>query len=115
MSLVTTIGKIDDVSMQFAPIVLANVAAVEAAAAGLPGQTKADIVLNAVMASAHAAEGVPIPSVQGIAALIEMFVTILSVSGVFKHKAKPGLISAAVVATGTPPTTFTIGTPHVAT
>jgi precorrin-4 methylase len=97
MSLNTTIAQIDATTLQFAPQVFAGVTAVEAAAAGLPGQTKAEIVINSVIAGAHAAEGVPIPSVAGIAALVELFVTMLSATGIFKHKAKPAPNAAQVV------------------
>lgn len=98
MSVATTIAQIDNVSLQYAPQVLAGVTAIEAAAATLPGQTKKDIVINSILAGARIGEGVPIPEVQGIAALVDLFVSILRASGIFKSKAAPPAPSVVTLA-----------------
>jgi hypothetical protein len=87
MSVATTISKIDSVSLQYAPQVLAAVTTLQAV--DLPGQTKQQLAIGYVLAGAHIAEGVPVPSVAGIAALIDLFVSILQASGIFKRKAAP--------------------------
>lgn len=89
MSFTAEIQNINDQTLKYAPSVLATVAAVESAAAGLPGQTKADIALNIVMAGAAGASNVPIPQVQSIASLISLFVGILNATGIFRHKTPP--------------------------
>lgn len=88
MTVTATAEKIDSTSLQYAPQVLAGVTAIEKTAAELPGETKKQIVINSVLAGAHVAEGIPIPQVAGIAALVDLFVSILKTSGFFKGKAK---------------------------
>ena len=85
MSTLTTVNQIDTAAATYAPAILGGVIAVEQAAKGLPGQTKADLVVNTILAGSQAAEGVPIPAVAGIAALVNLFVQILNAAGLFKH------------------------------
>jgi hypothetical protein len=85
----TTVNKIDALTLQYAPQILASVGAVEAAAASAPGLTKEQIVINTVLAGAQVASSLPIPSVSGIASLVGLFVGILNSTGIFSHKAKP--------------------------
>jgi hypothetical protein len=89
MSVTTTVNQIDQASATYAPAVLTGVLAVEKAAAGLPGETKSQLVVNTIVAGATAAEGVPVPAVQGIAALVALFCTILNAAGIFKPKPAP--------------------------
>jgi hypothetical protein len=91
MSVINAVNKIDALSLQYAPQVLASVGAVEAAAANSPALTKEQIVINTVLAGAQVASSLPIPSVAGIASLVTLFVGILNATGVFSHKAKPAL------------------------
>lgn len=86
MSVATTVSKIDDETLKYAPQVLAQITTLEVSAADLPNQTKKQIALNAIIAGAHVGEGVPIPAVAGISELIDVFVSILKASGLFKSK-----------------------------
>lgn len=79
------IGSIDTVAAGYAQAVLNGVLEIEAAAKGLPGQTKASIVVNTIVTGATVAEGIPIPTVAGIAALVSLTVSILNAAGVFTH------------------------------
>lgn len=88
MSVTSTVNQIDAQAAKYAPAVLQGVLAVEAAAKGLPGQTKADLVINTIQAGAAAAQNVPVPAVAGIAALVNLFVSILNAAGIFKKGGK---------------------------
>lgn len=69
--------------------VLATVIAVEKNAANLPGTTKAQIVLDSVVAgSGIIATNFPSERVQQIAALINLFVSIFNTTGIFKKTFK---------------------------
>ena len=85
MSVTTKINTIDQAAANYAPAILTGIIAVEQAAKGLPGDSKASIVINTIAAGAQAAQGVPVPSVQGIAALVNLMVAILNAAGLFKH------------------------------
>jgi len=89
-TVLTTVNKINAATLTYAPAVLQGVIGVEAAVApDVPGQTKQQLVVNAIDAGAKAAEGVPIPEVQGIATLVDLFVQILNSAGLFKHASTP--------------------------
>ncbi len=87
MSFTSTVDQINTETAKYAPAVLQGVLAVEQAAKGLPGQTKEQLIVDAIVAGANAAQNVPIPQVQGIAALVALFVTIFNAAGLFRHKA----------------------------
>jgi hypothetical protein len=91
----TTVNKIDALTLQYAPQVLASVTAVEGAAAAMPGITKEQIVINTVLAGAQVASSLPIPAVSGIAALVAHFVGTLNATGVFSHRTNKPAIPAA--------------------
>ena len=86
----TTVNKIDALTLQYAPQVLASLTAVEGAAAAMPGITKEQIVINTVLAGAQVASSLPIPAVSGIAALVALFVGTLNTTGVFSHRTNNG-------------------------
>lgn len=87
MSTATVVNQITAATDANAPAVLAGIIGIEQAASSLPGATKAQIVVAQVLAGARAAEGIPNPTVAGIAALVDIFVSILNASGLFKKKA----------------------------
>jgi flagellar biosynthesis protein FliQ len=84
MSAAATISQIDSATLTYAPQILAGVTAIETA--DMPGTSKAQVVTNIVLAGAQVAEGVPVPTVQGIGLLITLFVSILKANGLFKSK-----------------------------
>jgi hypothetical protein len=96
-SITGTIATVDATAAKYASAVLTGVLAVEAAAKGLPGETKAGIVLNTIITGATVAESAPIPAVAGIAALINLTVSILNAAGVFTHAA-PAVVPPAPAA-----------------
>lgn len=72
--------------------VLATIIAVEKGASQLPGTTKAQIVLDSVLAgSSIVATNFPNERVQQIAALINLFVGIFNATGIFKKRLSPTL------------------------
>lgn len=78
--------------MKHAPSILGTIIAVEnAVGSSIPGDTKAQIVINSVLAGAQAAGASPNVTVQSIAALTSLFVSILNSTGLFKRKAVPTL------------------------
>jgi len=81
------ISAIDTQVLNYAPAVLAGVQAAEMTAAS--GPSKFQAVLAGILAGSQAAEAIPIPNVQGIAALVNLSVTILNMLGAFSHKPKP--------------------------
>ncbi len=85
MPLTTTISA---TTLAYAPVALGAVSAIEASAATLPGETKAQLAANIVMASAQVGSSVPVPQVQEVSALISLFVGILNATGVFNHGPK---------------------------
>jgi len=96
MSVTKTVSQIDSASASYAPAVLAGVIGVEQAAAALPGETKLQLVVNTILAGSAAGASLPIPAVAGISALVNLFVQILNLAGVFGHAAPlPATGSAA--------------------
>jgi hypothetical protein len=83
----STIGTISTQTLTYAPAILAGVQAAEQST--VSGADKKQAVVNAVIAGARAAEGVPNPQVAGIATLIDLFISILNATGVFSHKSAP--------------------------
>lgn len=94
MPINNTTDQVTEVIEKFTPATLAAVLAVEATAKEKPGTTKLQTVVNAVMASAQVASGVPIPSVAAIASLVSLIVGILNATGIFNHGAKPAPVAA---------------------
>ncbi len=90
MSFVNTVNTINANAAVYAPAAINGVLAVEQAAAGLPGQTKSDIVVNTIVTGTQAAakigEALPVPSVQAVSALVDIIVSILNAAGVFKKR-----------------------------
>lgn len=93
MNLTNTTNTISTEALAYAPLALQAVTGIEAAAAHLPGDTKAQIAVNIVLAAAQVAEGVPVPQVQAVAALVSLFVGILNATGLFSHKATPAPVN----------------------
>ena len=88
MSVQTTAATINDQTMQWAPTVLGTVLAVESAVGStVPGTTKSQIVVNAVLAGAQIAGESSNITVASIAQLTTLFVSILNATGLFKKKA----------------------------
>jgi hypothetical protein len=86
-----TVSTITTDTLQYAPLALSAVTGVEAAAAGLPGETKSQIAINMVLAAAQTGEAVPVPQVQAVSALVALLVSILNATGMFSHKPKPSI------------------------
>ncbi len=81
------LNHITEETMKHAPSILATVIAVENAVGGsVPGETKAQIVIDSVLAGAQAAGTSPNVTVQSIAALTSLFVSILNSTDLFKRK-----------------------------
>ena len=98
MSTAAAINTVSAETLQYAPLALAAVTGVEQAAKGLPGETKAQIALGVLTASAQVGAAVPSPTVEaisGFALLIAQLVGILNASGVFTHSKAPAPVSAA--------------------
>ncbi len=70
----------------FAPVVMAGVQAAEQSDA--TGEDKRQAVIDGVNAAAEVMTGIPVPSVQAVGALIELFVTVFNKLGIFKKKPK---------------------------
>lgn len=81
-----TIAAITNGTLTYTPAVIAGVQAAEASSAD--GATKQEAVVNAILAGSQAVESVPNPNVAGIAALVNLTISILNALGLFKHKAK---------------------------
>lgn len=79
-----TIATINTQTITYLPAVLAGVQAAEQSNAA--GATKKQAVVNAVIAGARGAETSTNPNVAGIAALVDLVVSILNSTGVFSHK-----------------------------
>jgi hypothetical protein len=85
-SVLNVVSKINAATMTYAPGVLGSVLAVEGAVhQSIPGTAKKQLVIDAISAGAKAAQNVPIPEVQWIATLVDLFVSILNATGLFKH------------------------------
>ena len=87
MNLTTAVNQIDTATLQYAPLALSTIGSIEQAAAGLPGETKAQIAISVIQAAAVAGESVPIPQVAAISEMINLFVAILNATGLFNHHA----------------------------
>lgn len=86
--LTTLINQIDSAALANLPLAFNAVTAIEAAAKPLPGESKAQLAANVVLAGAAAAQGVPIPAVQAVSGLVALIVSILNATGVFNHGPK---------------------------
>lgn len=71
------------------PSILTAVKSVETAIGSGNGASKKAIVISAIQAGAQASEGIPIPQVQAIGAIIDSVVTAFNKSGVFSKSALP--------------------------
>lgn len=80
----TTISAITTQTLTYAPAVIAGVQAAETT--GASGTSKLQAVVNGVLAGSQALEGAPNPDVAGIAALVNLFVSIFNATGIFSHK-----------------------------
>lgn len=81
-----TVAAINTQTLAFLPSVLAGVHAAEQSNAD--GATKSQAVVNAIIAGSGSLAAGSNPDVVGIAALVNLTVSILNALGVFKHKAK---------------------------
>lgn len=72
-------------ALQYAPHVSAAVQAIEATNASLPGATKRQLGMAAVLAVAKIGETVPEAHVALIGALIDIIVSTLNATGIFNH------------------------------
>lgn len=89
MSLNAEVQNINAEALKYTPSVVQTVLAVEQAAAGLPGQNKNEIAVNCILAGSQAVmTTVPNQTVQGLAALVSLIVSVLNLTGIFKKKAK---------------------------
>ena len=82
----TSSNTIDSTVAQYASAITKGAIAIEQTSADLPGETKQQILLNAIVAGTRPRKPCPLPQVQGIAALINLIVSILNWAGVFGHK-----------------------------
>jgi hypothetical protein len=71
--------------LQYLPIVLNGVVAVEAAIPTAPGTAKKQVILDAIQAGAGVAATAPTPVVAEVGTLIDTVVGSLNTSGVFVH------------------------------
>ena len=89
MPIASTVSDINTETMAHAPAALGTILAVEnAIATSVPGDTKAQIVINSVLAGAQVAGTDPNVTVASVAGLVTLFVSILNAAGVFKHAKK---------------------------
>lgn len=93
MSTASTINTITTQTLSYAPAVIAGVQAAELS--GASGETKAQAVVNAVLAGSGAAESATNPNVAGIASLVNLFVSIFNATGLFSHKATVPAVAPA--------------------
>jgi flagellar biosynthesis protein FliQ len=91
MGVTETVTAINQNTLLYAPQALSAITAIESAAAALPGVTKKQIAVNVIQASAKVAEGIPVPSVAAIGLLVDLFVSILNATGIFRKKTAPAL------------------------
>lgn len=88
MSVASTVATITTNELQYAPAVLAGVQVAEAAGVNATGAEKAQAVLNGILEGSQVLATTPTvpPSVAGIAALINLSVSIINAFGLFGHK-----------------------------
>ncbi len=88
MSTASTIQAINNDTIAYAPAVIAGIQAAEATGSitGATGPQKAQAVIDGVLAGSQALENSKNANVAGIAALVDLFVSIFNSLGVFKHK-----------------------------
>jgi hypothetical protein len=71
--------------LDYFPVILQGIIAVEQALKGTPGATKKQIVLNVINAGAEAGKQIPEGHVQAVSTLIDASVDALNAAGVFNH------------------------------
>ena len=81
------ITQITTQTLAYAPAVLAGIQVAEQSTAS--GASKQQAVVNAVLAGSGALEAAPNANVAGIAALVNLFVSIFNSLGLFNHKPAP--------------------------
>lgn len=74
--------------LQYLPLVLRGVTAVEETMKGAPGESKKQVILDAVAAGAQTAEVAPDQHVKVVSTLIDVVVGALNTSGIFQHVPK---------------------------
>lgn len=84
MSTTPIVTQITSGTIAYAPAVLAGIQAAELSSAS--SETKQQAVVNAVLAGSQALEGAPNANVAGVAALVNLFVSIANATGLFSHK-----------------------------
>lgn len=84
MSDIANVLNVVMVGLKYTPYVLGAVQAVEESNASLPGATKKNIVMAAIVAAAKVGEQVPETHVQIISTLIDEMVATLNAAGIFK-------------------------------
>lgn len=84
MSTVSTVTDINNTAIQFAPAVMGGIQAAELS--GASGENKKQAVLDGIIAGARAGESIPIPQVEAISGMIDLFVSIFNSLGLFKKK-----------------------------
>jgi hypothetical protein len=118
MSTLAVTTQITQGTLAYAPAVLAGVAAAESAAPLAPGASKqaavVSAVLNGIEVGSGALESSPNPTIAGVALLVNLFVSIFSSLGIFKHAAPAAVVAAVkpVTVTGdlaAEPTTASLG------
>lgn len=83
--IVSTINKIDNAALTYAPMVIAGIQAAEVS--GAAGSDKKAAVVDGILAGAQAAEGLSSPSAAAIGSMVDLFVSIFKALGTFKSKA----------------------------
>ncbi len=73
---------------KYLPIVIQAVSAIETALKGAPGETKRQVILDAITAGAKQGETVPESHIAGISLLIDQVVGTLNATNFFSHAAK---------------------------
>lgn len=88
--------SITSISQQVATYTPAVIAGVQAAeVSGASGSAKLQAVLDGIQAGSAAAELIPIPQVEAIAALVNLVVSIFNSLGIFKHNSTSVVGAAA--------------------
>jgi hypothetical protein len=80
-----TIEAANAAASAYAPVAIAAVLAAEQSRAS--GMAKQQAVVNAILAGARMGESVPNANVAGVAALVDLIVSVLNATGVFSHRA----------------------------
>lgn len=81
-----TIVAIDQSVLSYAPAAIVAVQAAEITNAS--GATKLQSTVSTILAGSQALESAPNPNVAGIAALVNLVVSIFNATGMFNHKTK---------------------------